>query len=430
VAVVASEAASEMASETASGPILVNGKPLKEQLARAERNKRVKAFLLVVPLLLFILITFVIPIADMLFRSVDNPRLSMLMPDTMAALEEDWDGKGVPDEAVFAVLHKDMKRLGEAGDLGKVGSRVNYEMSGARTLFTKTARKLKKADVPPYKDAFIKADKRWGEQKTWAVIRLAGQRYTSAFFLAAMDKRFDHHGKVVNQPEDRQIYLTLFWRTLWISAVVTILTIIMAYPISYLLATLPLRTSNLLMIFVLLPFWTSLLVRTTSWIVLLQTQGVINDIFVWLGIIADENRIQMVYNLTGTLIAMTQILLPFMVLPLYSVMKVVPISQLRASQSMGANPFVTHVRIFLPQAVPGIGAGGLLVFVLSVGYYITPALVGGSTGQLISNLIAFHMKSSLNWGLAAALGTMLLVLVLMLYWLYNKLVGIERMKLG
>ena len=138
----------------------------------------------------------------------------------------------------------------------------------------------------------------------------------------------------------------------------------------------------------------------------------------------------MIYNQTGTLVAMSQILLPFMVLPLYSVMKTIPISQVRASQSLGANPFTSFVRIFLPQSVPGIGAGGLLVFVLSVGYYITPALVGGSSGQLISNQIAFHMKSSLNWGLAAALGAILLIVVLVLYWLYDRVVGIERMKLG
>ena len=181
---------------------------------------------------------------------------------------------------------------------------------------------------------------------------------------------------------------------------------------------------------VLLPFWTSLLVRTTSWIVLLQNQGVLNDIKVWLGIINEQGRIQMIFNLQGTLIAMTQILLPFMVLPMYSVMKTIPLYELRASQSLGANPFITFWRIFWPRSIPGIGAGGLLVFVLSVGYYITPALVGGSKGQMISNQIAFHMKSSLNWGLAAAMGSILLIAVLILYWLYDKVVGIDKMKLG
>ena len=185
-----------------------------------------------------------------------------------------------------------------------------------------------------------------------------------------------------------------------------------------------------LMVMVLLPFWTSLLVRTTSWIVLLQRNGVVNDIIVWLGIIDDGSRIQMVYNQTGTLVAMTQILLPFMILPLYSVMKTISPSYMKAARSLGASPLRAFARVYVPQTVPGIGAGCLLVFILSIGYYITPALVGGQSGQLISNFIAYHMKSSLNWGLAAALGTILLFAVLSLYWLYNKIVGIDNMKLG
>ena len=196
------------------------------------------------------------------------------------------------------------------------------------------------------------------------------------------------------------------------------------------LATLPLRYSNLLMILVLLPFWTSLLVRTTSWMVLLQSQGVVNDVAVAAGVVADENRLQMMYNQVGTIVAMTHILLPFMVLPLYSVMRTIPPSYVRAARSLGATSWTAFRRIYLPQTVPGIAAGALLVFILAVGYYITPALVGGSSGQLISNLIAFHMQKSLNWSMAAALASLLLFGVLLLYWLYDRLVGIDNMKLG
>ena len=253
---------------------------------------------------------------------------------------------------------------------------------------------------------------------------------TTAYFLNAVDKGYDLEGNVVSQPEEKQIYVKLFVRTLWISALVMLLTLVLGYPIAYLISTTPPRISNLLIIMVLLPFWTSLLVRTTSWIVLLQTQGVLNDIMVWIGLVSEDGRIQMIYNLNGTLVAMTQILLPFMVLPMYSVMKTIPLSQLRASQSLGATPFRTFFKIFWPQSIPGIGAGGLLVFVLSVGYYITPALVGGASGQMISNQIAFHMRSSLNWGLAAAMGTILLAAVMVLYWLYDRVVGIDNMKLG
>ncbi|MBZ0218380.1 MAG: ABC transporter permease, partial [Fimbriimonadaceae bacterium] len=232
------------------------------------------------------------------------------------------------------------------------------------------------------------------------------------------------------QPEERQIYLRLFGRTLLLSAVVTILCILLGYPVAYLLATLPLRYSNLLMILVLLPFWTSLLVRTTSWIALLQREGVINDLVVGIGLIGDESRLQMMFNATGTTIAMTHILLPFMILPLYSVMKTIPPSYLRAARSMGANQALAFVRVYMPLTMPGVGAGSILVFILAIGYYITPALVGGQSGTLISNIIAYHMQKSLNWGLAAALSTMLLVGVLALYWLYNRIVGVDNMKLG
>ena len=406
-----------------------DGVPLKTKLRRATRMSRLRALGLVGPLFLFILISFIVPIGDMLFRSVDNPTLSQLMPQTIKNLER-WDGKDLPDELTFEAMVEELKLLKKRQTAGKVGKRLNYEKSGMRSLITKTARKAGRLKQGPYKEALIKMDKRWGKRETWAAIKLAGERYTLTYYLAAIDRHYDADRNIVAQPEVRQIYVFLFVRTLWISGLITVLCLLLAYPISYLIATQPLKTGNLLMILVLLPFWTSLLVRTTTWIVLLQSKGVINDILVWIGILSDEGRIQMIYNRTGTIIAMTQILLPFMVLPLYSVMKTIPPSYMRAARSLGAPPALAFWRIYLPQTVPGIGAGSLLVFILSIGYYITPALVGGQSGQLISNLIAYHMKSSLNWGLAAALGTILLAGVLALYWLYNRLVGVDRMKLG
>ena len=413
----------------ATQPILIDGVPLKEQLARAERRKKYIALGMVLPLLLFIIVTFAIPILSMLFRSVDNPRMTTLVPNLAAAVQQ-WDGIELPSEEVFEIAFHDLTAAKKAGHLGKVATHVNYSLSGGRSLILKTKRKFKKIKSGPYREAMIKADKRWGKLHTWAVIKKVSPPYTARYFLNAMDLDYDDMGKVVEKPEEKQIYVTLFIRTLWISLLVTLLTLIIGYPIAYLISTTPPKISNLLIIMVLLPFWTSLLVRTTSWIVLLQTQGVLNDIMVWLGIISEQGRIQMIFNLRGTLIAMTQILLPFMVLPMYSVMKTIPLYELRASQSLGANPFITFFRIFWPRSIPGIGAGSLLVFVLSVGYYITPALVGGSKGQMISNQIAFHMKSSLNWGLAAAMGSILLVAVLILYYLYDKVVGIDKMKLG
>ena len=199
---------------------------------------------------------------------------------------------------------------------------------------------------------------------------------------------------------------------------------------AWLLANLRSSTANVLMILVLLPFWTSLLVRTSAWKVLLQQQGVINDVLVWLGLVDDANRLVMINNQFGTVTAMTHILLPFMILPLYSVMKTIPPSYLRAAKSLGATNWTAFWRVYFPQSVPGIGAGSILVFILAIGYYITPEIVGGTQGVFISNRIAYHISSSLNWGLAAALGAILLALVLLLYYVYDKIVGIDNVKLG
>ena len=406
-----------------------DGLPLKQSLRKAERGRRFKALMFVLPLLAFVSISFVLPIFDMLFRSVDNPVVSTYLPKTIEKLAS-WEGPALPKEEVFETLARELLIAKKNRTVGKVAARLNFETSGMRSAINKTVRKIRKYKGTRFKEALIKFDKRWGERNTWDTIKRVGERYTGVQYLAALDLKMGLEGKVEAQPEDRRIYVKIFLRTLWISLVVTITCLLLAFPVSYLLATLPLRISNILMVMVLLPFWTSLLVRTTSWIVLLQRNGVVNDIIVWLGIIDDGARIQMVYNQTGTLVAMTQILLPFMILPLYSVMKTISPSYMKAARSLGASPLRAFVRVYIPQTVPGIGAGCLLVFILSIGYYITPALVGGQSGQLISNFIAYHMKSSLNWGLAAALGTILLFAVLSLYWLYNKILGIDNMKLG
>ncbi len=420
---------SDQVLAAASGPVLAaDGTPLKARLQKTLRRRKLIAAGLVLPLGAFIFITFMFPILLMLFRSVDNPVVHENMTRTIAVLEH-WDGKAVPGEEAFEALVADLVDARKSKQIGKVATRMNFEMSGVRSLFTSTARKAKKMKAP-FKEAMIKASPKWDDLRLWVTLKRMGKPYTTAQYLAAVDMRYDVKGEVVAQDEERQIYVQIFGRTLWISFLVAGLCLLLGYPVAFLLATLPLKYSNLLMILVLLPFWTSLLVRTTSWIVLLQTNGVINDILVWTGLVGEDGRVQMIYNQTGTIIAMTHILLPFMVLPLYSVMKTIPPSYMRAALSLGANPVRAFLRVYAPQTVPGIGAGSLLVFILSIGYYITPALVGGRTGQLISNFIAFHMQKSLNWGLAAALGAILLVGVLFLYWLYSKIVGVDNMKLG
>jgi putative spermidine/putrescine transport system permease protein len=398
------------------GPMVTaDGIPLKVSLKRAERRRRITAFLLVLPLLAFIMITFIIPIADMLWRSVDNRVLANNLPNTIEALQV-WDGQNLPPESVYAAMVEDLRIGQETRTIGQVGVRLNYEMSGARSLINSSARAA--ADLePPYKEALMDVHRHWRDRQIWNIIDRESRPLTTSYYVSGMDMRFADDGSIERQPPHQRI-------------AITVLTLLLGFPIAYMLATLPLRYSNLLMILVLLPFWTSLLVRTTAWIVLLQQQGVINDVLVTIGILSDDGRLQMIHNWIGTVIAMTHILLPFMVLPLYSVMKGIPPSYMRAARSLGANQWTAFWKVYVPQTLPGVGAGAVLVFIISIGYYITPALVGGQSGQMISNLIAYHMQSSLNWGLAAALGAMLLAGVLILYWLYNRIIGVDNMKLG
>lgn len=423
-----------MSDTTNSGPVLAaDGTPLKRSLARALRTQKLRAVALVAPLLIFVLVTFLAPIADMLFRSVENDIVSKTLPNTVAALST-WDPKSgqLPDEAVYAALAADLKVAVAAKSHTKLGSRLNYELTGASSLFRISGRQVKKWDLEtdaPFKEKFIELNKGWGELPIWQTIKIYSSKYTSGYFLNAVDLKKGVDG-IESRPENEQIYWLLFKRTMFMSMVITFSCIALGYPVAWILANLPMRTSNLLMILVLLPFWTSLLVRTSAWKVMLQQQGVINDTLVWLGLVSDADRLVMINNQFGTIVAMTHILLPFMILPMYSVMQTIPQTYLRAAKSLGATNWTAFWRVYFPQSVPGIGAGSILVFILSIGYYITPKIVGGNTGTFISDRIAFHISSSLNWGLGAALGAILLAVVLLLYWAYDQIVGIDNVKLG
>ncbi len=408
--------------------LTTDGIPLKVSLKRAERINKIRALVLVLPLTLFIIITFVIPILSMLLRSVDDKQINTVFPKTFKIYEQ-WDQKELPSEEMYATLFNEVMTA-DKRQIGKASTRMNYSKSGWKSLIKKSKRKFKKIKEGPYKEKMIAIDKRWANMEFWQAMGQMVNPYTAGYYLNAVDLKYDAKRKIVQQPKKRRIYNHTWIKTFKVSILVTLFCLILGYPIAHLLATLPLKYSNLLMIFVLLPFWTSLLVRTVSWIIILMKKGVFNSILVWAGIIADENRMQLIYNETGTLIAMTQILLPFMVLPLYSVMKTIPPSYMRAALNLGAQPMHAFYRVYMPQTVPGISAGGLLVFVLAIGYFITPELVGGSDGLLIGHFIAFHLKTTLNWGLCAALGAILLAVMLVLYWVYNKVVGIENIKLG
>jgi len=555
-----------MSDTTDTGPVLAaDGTPLKRSLRRAIRAQKLRALALIAPLLIFVLVTFIAPIADMLFRSVENQIVSNTLPNAVSTLNE-WDGTGdtLPGEETFEALYYDLFLASESKRHTRLGSRLNYEQAGISSMFRTSGRRVDDigedqiealedidaswedeafwfnmmsgpddapkasgiladqrerlaklnqssfsgevdfapsqdiADLLPrtvraytafavftaiadedvvaeeepweavkvaliedlrsgvdlsgydgagaeelraaqagladqaavdYKQAFIDMNEDWANLDNWKTIKMYAPPFTAGYFLNAVDLQKTPEG-FRPRPDNEQIYIKLFQRTLFMSLMIMGSCILLGYPVAYLLATLPSRSANLLMILVLLPFWTSLLVRTSAWKVMLQQQGVINDTLVWLGLVNDADRLVMINNQFGTIVAMTHILLPFMILPMYSVMSTIPQTYVRAARSLGATNWTSFWRVYFPQSVPGIGAGSILVFILAIGYYITPEIVGGTTGTFISNRIAYHISTSLNWGLAAALGSILLVAVLILYWAYDKIVGIDNVKLG
>ena len=557
-----------MAETTQTMPLLAaDGTPLKLSLSRSLRQQKLRALLLISPLLIFVMLTFVLPIGNMLFRSVQNDIVSNIMPHTVIALE-DWQAERgqLPEDSAFKAAFYDLFAAAKAKEHTKLGTRLNYEQTGISSTFRKSGRAVTKPGKtlaaeftkidPAWKQAktfsrlfittgqepsnilvqsqlarlnqlkgeayqapddfkiadaaaqalpltarefaywalFTELDKgksissgkvwealyvaladdlqnpqntdainalsgpvstlvkdtatlwqeqpeidyaaimdavnkNWSEPVIWETVKLHSPVYTSGYFLNAVDMRKTLDGPAA-QPESKQILLNLFQRTVKMSLIITISCILLGYPVAWLLANLPIRASNILMILVLLPFWTSLLVRTSAWKVMLQQQGVINEVLVWLGLVATDNRLEIINNQFGTIVAMTHILLPFMILPMYSVMQTIPPSYVRAAKSLGATNWTAFWRVYFPQSVPGIGAGSILVFILAIGYYITPEIVGGTDGVFISNRIAYHISRSLNWGLAAALGGILLAVVLVLYWAYDKIVGIDNVKLG
>lgn len=403
----------------------VSGRELKSQLRQAERLKKIKALALVMPLVVFLLFVFVQPISTMLWRSVDNAELMSVMPETAEKLLQ-WDGQGLPSDATLAAFAQELQLARQEGGLGRVGRRLNYEDPRFRGLLMRTLRQLPaEAGQQGWASHLLAADPAWEETTTWQAIQRSAATTTDRYLLASVDLERSAEGKIQAVAEEQQVYRAVFQRTLIIAGSVTLLCLLLGFPLAYLLATLPVGTSNLLMIFVLLPFWTSLLVRTASWIVLLQTGGVINTGLMGLGIL--DEPLQLVFNRFGVLVAMVHILLPFMILPLYSVMKGISPSYQRAAISLGSHPFAAFWKVYVPQTVSGIAAGTLLVFIMALGYYITPALVGGASDQMVSYYVAYYTNTTNNWGMAAALGSLLLLVTLLLYLVYHRLVNQKQL---
>ena len=413
-----------------------DGTPLKIKLRQAERREVRRAFLLIAPLFLFIVISFLIPILVMLKNAFYDPDVVNNLPQTTELLRQ-WDGKELPGENVFAAFAADLKIASKAKTVALVGKRLNYEVPTLKSKVTVTARKLDKIETGPWMEAVTAADPVWKEVSTWTVVKRSGSAFTPYYLLSALDLKLANDGSIERTPQDRRIYLQVLGRTLSISLLVTLCTLILGYPVAYMLATLPQRTASILMIFVLLPFWTSLLVRTTAWTILLQDGGVMAQFLhisgiTWIanmfGLMSGEPHL--FKTRFATVLAMTHIQLPFTLLPIYSVMKTISPTYMRAAKSLGATPFHAFRTVYVPQTMSGVAAGCLLTFILSLGYFITPALVGGGSDNMIAGFIDTAMNSEGNWGKSSALGFVLLTATLILYYVYNRLIGIDKMKLG
>ena len=398
---------------------------LGRQLARADRRRKLRAFSLTLPLLAFLLLTFLVPIAALLKRAVENPEVATALPRTVAALGG-WDRQGAPAPEAFAALVADLGSLPDSADAGAVARRLNTDAPGARSLLMGTYRALPldgDADAAGVRARLLALDERWAEPRYWQAIAKNGSRWTPDYLLAAVDMRRDAAGQVERVPEDQRAFARILGRTFAISAVVTLCCLLLGYPLAWWLSTLPARRANVLMILVLVPFWTSILVRVAAWIVLLQSQGLVNRSLMGLGLV--DAPLPLLFNRLGVVIAMTHILLPFMILPLYSVMKSVPATYVRAAVSLGSPPLAAFFRVYVPQTFPGVGAGALLVFILSIGYYVTPALLGGADDQMLSYYIAQYTNVNINWGMACGLGALLLSATLVLYAVYRRIVKSE-----
>jgi len=388
---------------------------LKRKLRRAERARNLRYMALIAPLALLILVNFIVPIAMLLKQSVSNPEVVAAFPHTIAALTG-WKGQHLPDEKTYAALVKDLTADKDTIRLAMASKRLNMEELGFRSLLMRTVQHLPSLKNITAKKALIKTDAKWGQIETWQHIARNRSRWTDFYLLKSIDLKVNTKNTIVNVSPDKAIFRTILARTFWMSFVVTVICILLGFPLAYLIASQPPRIANPMLIFVLLPFWTSILVRIAAWIVLLQHSGLVNRILIDFGIV--DKPLQLVFNRIGVYIAMVHILLPFAILPMYSVMKGIPPSLKRAALSLGCPPFKSFWKIYFPLTLPGVGAGALLVFIISMGYYITPALLGGAKDQMLSYFIAFFINQTINWGMAAALSAVLLVSTLLLYIIY------------
>jgi putative spermidine/putrescine transport system permease protein len=383
----------------------------------------------VAPLFVFLLLIFVLPIGAFLFRAVQESDVPPVLPRTLAALES-WNGASAPDEAAFAALAADLREArardqqSGGGTIGRASARLNNDWPGFRSLLPATARRIAAPFEGEAKPAILAAAPEWGDPAPWAAIRRADGPLSDFHLLAVLDLKRDAAGDIAAAPPDQSIFRAVLWRTMWISLLATAISLAVGYPLAWLIATAPQRWAPWLLGGVLLPFWTSLIVRTAAWMVLLQREGIVNATLQSTHI--TDGPLPLLFNRGAVLLAMVHILLPFMVLPIYASLKSLDWRLPRAALSLGASPMRAFFRVSLPLSLPGVGAGSLLVFIQALGFYVTPALLGGANDQMLSYFVGFYATRTVNWSMAAALSCLLLAAVAIVVAVYARLVGFEK----
>jgi putative spermidine/putrescine transport system permease protein len=384
---------------------------------RASARERSTALMLVAPLVLFLAVFFLWPLWTMVTAAVVDDGVGKVFPKTAVAIRA-WE----PDEPVPAEVRRalvaDLRNAEDQQALGEAVRRLNSAVSGFRTLLSRTTSAIRQ--TPDDGDIDLAGiDPRWGEPRYWLALKDAMPPYTDRFLLAAVDLKRDAGGAIVQEAPEIAANRLIMGRTFLVSALVTLVCAAIGLPYAMLAAAVTGWKRNVLLLAVLLPLWTSLLVRTAAWVILLQNEGLINRSLQWLGLI--DAPLPLIFNRAGVVIAMSHVLLPFMVLPIYSVLIGIPRNLMPAAASMGAGPLRAFWRVLLPLSLPGLLSGCLLVFMVAIGYYITPALVGGANDQMISSVIAFYALGTANWSMAGALGLILLLVTIALYLVYGRL---------
>lgn len=387
---------------------------------RPDLRQRLTASLLLAPLLAFMLSFFVVPLVTMMKSAVSDPVATESLPRTHTALAR-WDRTSLPPATAQAAFVDDVRRLTNDEQFGDLVRRLNSAQSGFRSLLGKTRRALGgdgAADLAAI-------DSRWSETSYWMTIADAvASPWTDKNLLAAVDLERDAAGDIAAMPEGSSANRLIMIRTFVTSALVTLACILIGLPYAMVAASVEGWRRQALLGAVLLPLWTSLLVRTAAWYVVLQDNGLINATLRGLGL--TSGPVPLMFNRLGVVIAMTHVLLPFMVLPIFSVLIAIPRNLMPAAASLGAHPLRAFLHVLLPLSMRGVVSGALLVFMAALGYYITPALIGGANDQMISSVIAYYATGAANWGMAGALGLVLLAMTILLYAVYIRLTSAEE----